>query len=42
MAFRFDQFDIAVSPDGALYVIANNDVQSSTLRFAVYKVVFDK
>ena len=42
MAFRFDQFDIAVAPDGTLYVIANNDVTSATLRFAVYKVVIDK
>jgi hypothetical protein len=42
MAFRFDQFDIAVGADGVLYVIANNDVQNSTLRLAVYKVVFDK
>ena len=42
MAFRFDQFDIAIAPDGTLYVIANNDVTSQTLRFAVYKVVFDK
>jgi hypothetical protein len=42
MAFRFDQFDIAIAPDGTLYVIANNDVSSQTLRFAVYKVVFDK
>lgn len=42
MAFRFDQFDIAIAPDGTLYVIANNDVSSQTLRFAVYKVLFDK
>lgn len=42
MAFRFDQFDIAIAPDGTLYVIANNDVTNPTLRFAVYKVVFDK
>lgn len=42
MAFRFDQFDIAIGAAGELYVIANNDVQSNTLRFAVYKVVFDK
>lgn len=42
MAFRFDQFDIAIAPDGTLYVIANNDVQSNTLRFAVYKVTFEK
>ena len=42
MRFNFDSWDIALAPDGALYVIANNDVQSTTLRFAVYKVVFDK
>ena len=42
MAFRYDQFDIAIAPDGTLYVIANNDVQSNTLRFAVYKVTFEK
>ncbi|MBD2703849.1 IPT/TIG domain-containing protein [Spirosoma sp. BT702] len=41
-AFRFDQFDIATGADGALYVVANNDVQSQTLRFAVYKITFDK
>ncbi len=42
MAFRFDQFDTALAPDGTLYVIANNDGQNATLRFAVYKIVFDK
>ena len=42
MAFRFDSWDIALATDGTLYVIANNDVSSQTLRFAVYKVVFDK
>lgn len=42
MRFRFDSWDIALSNDGTLYVIANNDVSSPTLRFAVYKVVFDK
>ncbi|GAB2577549.1 IPT/TIG domain-containing protein [Spirosoma areae] len=42
MAFRFDQFDIALGADGTLYVIANNDVQNAALRFAVYKVVFDR
>lgn len=42
MAFRFDQFDTALAPDGTLYVIANNDVVNAALRFAVYKIVFDK
>ncbi len=40
MRFRFDSWDIALGADGELYVIAQNDVSSQTLRFAVYKVVF--
>lgn len=42
MRFRFDSWDMALSNEGTLYVIANNDVSNPTLRFAVYKVVFDK
>ncbi len=42
MAFRFDSWDIALTTDGTLYVIANNDVESTTLRYAIYKVTFDK
>ncbi|WP_288426020.1 IPT/TIG domain-containing protein [uncultured Spirosoma sp.] len=42
MAFRFDQFDLALDPNtGVLYVIANNNESSNTLRFALYKVIFD-
>ncbi|WP_373513680.1 IPT/TIG domain-containing protein [Persicitalea sp.] len=41
MRFNFDSWDIALAKDGALYVIATNDVSSQTLRFAVYKVVFN-
>lgn len=42
MAFHFDSWDIALATDGTLYVIANNDVESTTLRYAVYKVTFEK
>ncbi|WP_040005889.1 IPT/TIG domain-containing protein [Fibrisoma limi] len=42
MRFRFDSWDMVISPDGILYVIATNDVSSQTLRNAVYKVTFDK
>ena len=42
MFFRFDSWDMTIAPDGSLYVIANNDVQSNILRNAVYKVIFDK
>lgn len=40
MRFNFDSWDIALAKDGALYVIATNDVSNQTLRFAMYKVVF--
>ena len=42
MRFNFDSWDITLATDGTLYVLANNDIQSNTQRFAVYKVVFDK
>lgn len=40
MRFYFDTWDIALAPDGSLYVIATNDISSQTLRHAVYKVTF--
>lgn len=42
MIFSFDSFDLALAPDGTLYAIAVTNTPTSTLRNAVYKVVFDK